>query len=481
MVLTAASNSGSTVSKVQLFECGRGGETVPKGGKVPPGQFGCPPGTEPPDLLAEADGDRNHPQNSLTLQYTFAIQKGEQRRLVVVAEDTSGKRWQKGHALVGATEVPTDVFPAAGCPRGISGCPPEQGGVISLTGVLIATPSYNPSDPDFHYFFVPDSDFAEIANTLGSDRVAQHDVGLTTSGGEVHPEQDGWVVDMNQAGPGLNDSDRKKWQDAASKLGQSGIVIPAPRGWVVEIFQGRASPGVVWPWDPSMDVWGNTLTGCYTASDTDCHGQRSGDHILITGRLRYDHEPDLKPCWDVGSTAVAYEQRTKNQGHSMGHAEIHPVNFIAKLPPLVSSAQTVVWQSICQSDAADAFILATLDKTLRPMAPYPDGFAVDVQEFVDSPFTDFNRVLCRTLSPDPDRRTVHLHVEVKPGGRFRAKYTLQWLRPDQAHVPIGPFSVTCPQSPPPTCSGPYLKCCGDRDNEGNCIGQCIDSRKEQCQ
>ncbi|MEK7409555.1 MAG: hypothetical protein AAB225_31195, partial [Acidobacteriota bacterium] len=324
---------------------------------------------------------------------------------------------------------PSDVFPNYNDP----------GTIIEITGVLTEDGcGYNSVDPDCHYKFIADAQFADLVDTLGTSETHEgHE-------GEVAPEQDGYVSDCEVAwnNGGYNrDLDpapghQRDWglhprsYDACRLDAGAGGKRTPPNGWIP--LEGRiedcGTPGVYWAWDPRKDSSGRDL--------------KKGDHIRMVGRLRYDHENLVKGCWDTGSTSAAFRSRPQ------GHTEIHPIDRIEVIPPLPPDAETVVTMSVCVQHPLFGEAFKELHSVLTPAAPRPSGSSVIVEEDIDGRFTVYKSIVEKRVEKSADGAGVNVYVKVRGkgeeifgegayNGKFRARYRLRWSQPQPPRLSLG--------------------------------------------
>lgn len=203
-----------------------------------------------------------------------------------------------------------------------------------------------------------------------------------------------------------------------------------------------------------------------------------GDYVRIVGTLWEDmNHNNADPCMDDGHTA------------GRGWTEIHPVDFIARLPQPAVTSSGVAYISACIPSGGSNS--QTFSTTVVPRQPRPGpNYRLHVQEIVDPEFTNFS-----SLSPGSQTERERIRVAGNVGnvsvtvssvwlqrrGLFRGVYQAIWEsctphcegRCGGGNGCDGLCPSTCPAGQ--TCSG-GAQCCpsGTRycADQGRCLASC---------
>jgi hypothetical protein len=187
-----------------------------------------------------------------------------------------------------------------------------------------------------------------------------------------------------------------------------------PADWVaVDEIDNDAR--IFWPFDPQRPL----------TSQPDAI--QAGDYVRLVGTLWEDKPHEHGRCWG-------------DNGGGHGWYEVHPVDFMGKIPsfepqPPQSTAQVI---AACDSGAVDV--------DLRPPMPQPAGTIPHYEEIIT-----VDEGTTRSVTTHADRITVHLDV----GGRFWGYYRVSWVAaPSPTNRPL----ARCPRG---------QQCC-EEEADGSC-------------
>jgi hypothetical protein len=275
----------------------------------------------------------------------------------------------------------------------------------------------------------PASEQADPINTIEKINAALTPHNVVAFGRGPADETTAWLGDGAWAGPNglalhveINGWGRRRGTD-----NRRARQWPPPDGWSLSpqtpaepASNGEAAtPGVAWafdPWNPPAVParQGALARGDYVRLvgllwEDDPHEDSDEDRPGVDG----DRTVDGKQCWHSG--------RHKRGRNGRGFAELHPVDYVAKLDP-PARGDTLYVITLCGD--------SSIDLEMSPPAPRPGAMRAAFEEFIDAEFTSLGSVTRKRLTAGADGVRADIVVRPRSGGsaepKFKAIYRVYW-------------------------------------------------------